>query len=43
MDTMGANVMATERIVVQAGNGITEKVYTHKDIIELKENIELIQ
>lgn len=42
MDTAGANSMATKRIVGHAGNGITEKVYTHKDIAELKQNIELI-
>ena len=42
MDSAGANTVATKRIVGHAGNGITEKVYTHKDIVELKENIELI-
>lgn len=42
MDTAGANPAAVKRIVGHAGNGITEKVYTHKDIEELKRNIELI-
>jgi integrase len=42
MDTAGANPMAVKRIVGHAGNGITEKVYTHKDIEELKRNIELL-
>lgn len=43
MDSAGVNPMIIKRIVGHAGNGITEKVYTHKDIIELKAGICLIK
>ncbi len=43
MDTAGANKVCLDRIIGHAGKGIREKVYTHKDIDELKVNIELIK
>lgn len=42
MDSAGANNTVIKRIVGHAGKGITEKVYTHKDIDELKAGIEMI-
>lgn len=42
MDTAGVNPAAVKLIVGHSGNGITEKVYTRKDMAELKHNIELI-
>ena len=42
MDSAGANPTVIKRIVGHAGKGITEKVYTHKDIVELKAGIRCI-
>lgn len=42
MDSAGANKLCIKRIMGHASQDITDKVYTHKDIEELKEAIDLI-
>ena len=42
MDSAGVNKVALKRIIGHSSSDITEKVYTHKDINELYENINLI-
>ena len=41
-DNYGANEKAVKRIVGHAGKDITDKVYTHKDITELRKVMDLI-
>ncbi|MFV0518401.1 MAG: tyrosine-type recombinase/integrase [Aminipila sp.] len=43
MDSAGANKICLDKIIGHAGKGTREKVYTHKTIEELKQNIELIK
>jgi len=42
MDNAGANKVSIKRIMGHASNDITDKVYTHKDIEELKKAVDLI-
>lgn len=42
MDNAGANKLAIKRIMGHASKDITDKVYTHKDITELKRAIDLL-
>lgn len=42
MDNAGANKVCIKRIMGHASQDITDKVYTHKDVNELKKSIELI-
>lgn len=42
LDSAGANPVCIDRLVGHASKSITSKVYTHKDIEELKQAIELI-
>lgn len=42
MDSAGANKLCIKRIMGHASKDITDKVYTHKDIEELKEAVDLI-
>lgn len=42
MDSAGANKLCIKRIMGHASKDITDKVYTHKDIAELKEAVDLI-
>lgn len=42
MDNAGANKVSIKRIMGHASSDITDKVYTHKDIEELKKAIDLI-
>lgn len=42
MDSAGANKLCIKRIMGHSSTDITDKVYTHKDINELIENVDLI-
>lgn len=42
MDNAGANKVCIQRIMGHASKDVTDKVYTHKDVNELKKAIELI-
>lgn len=42
MDNAGANKLSIKRIMGHASQDITDKVYTYKDIEELKKAIDLI-
>jgi len=42
MDNAGANKVSIKRIMGHSSTDITDKVYTHKDIEELKKAIDLI-
>lgn len=42
MDSAGANKLCIKRIMGHASKDITDKVYTHKDIEELKEAVNMI-
>ena len=42
MDNAGANKVSIKRIMGHASSDITDKVYTHKDIEELKKAVDLI-
>ena len=42
MDSAGANKLCIKRIMGHASKDITDKVYTHKDIQELREAIDLL-
>ncbi|SDL19097.1 tyrosine-type recombinase/integrase [Natronincola ferrireducens] len=42
MDSAGANKLCIKRIMGHASKDITDKIYTHKDIEELKEAIDLL-
>jgi len=42
MDTVGANKICIKRIMGHASKDITDKVYTHKDIMELLEAVDLL-
>ncbi|WP_443258016.1 tyrosine-type recombinase/integrase [Virgibacillus sp. L01] len=42
MDNAGANKISIQKIMGHASQGITDKVYTHKNIEELKKAIDLI-
>ena len=41
-DTAGMNKIAIKKIMGHASNDITEKVYTHKEVSELLENVNMI-
>ena len=43
LDTAGANPICIDRLVGHASKSITSKVYTHKDIEELRAAVELIK
>ena len=43
MDSAGANLVCIQRLAGHASKGITAKVYTHKDLDELREAVELIK
>ena len=43
MDSVGANKLCVKRIMGHASQDITDKVYTHKDIDELIENVDLLE
>ena len=43
LDTAGANPVCVDRLVGHASKSITTKVYTHKDIEELRAAVELIK
>lgn len=43
MQSAGCDKICLERIVGHASEGITDNIYTHKDIDELRKNIELIE
>lgn len=42
MDNAGANKVSIKRIMGHASTDITDKVYTHKDIAELQNSVDLI-
>ena len=42
MNNAGANKVSIQRIMGHASKDITDKVYTHKDIAELKKAVDLI-
>jgi len=42
MDNAGANKVSIKRIMGHASTDITDKVYTHKDIDELKKAVDLL-
>lgn len=42
LQTAGADHICIQRLVGHASNGVTDAVYTHKDIDELRRNIELL-
>lgn len=42
MDNAGANKVSIKRIMGHASSDITDRVYTHKDIEELRKAIDLI-
>lgn len=43
LDSAGANQVCIQRLAGHASRGITQKVYTHKDLDELREAVELIK
>lgn len=43
LDSAGANEVCIDRLVGHASKGITKRTYTHKDIEELREAVELIK
>lgn len=43
LDSAGANLVCIQRLAGHASKGITAKVYTHKDLDELREAVELIK
>lgn len=43
LNSAGANDVCIDRLLGHASKGITKKTYTHKDIEELREAVELIQ
>ena len=43
LDTAGANAICIDRLVGHASKSITARIYTHKDIEELREAVELIK
>ena len=43
LDSAGANDVCIDRLVGHASKSLTKKTYTHKDIEELREAVELIQ
>lgn len=43
LDNAGANKTAVKRLVGHASKGVTEKVYTHKDLEQLRQTIELLK
>lgn len=43
LNTHGANIAATKLLLGHSSGDITERIYTHKSIEELRENIELIK
>ncbi|MBR3561932.1 MAG: site-specific integrase [Oscillospiraceae bacterium] len=43
LDSAGANQVCIQRLAGHASKGVTQKVYTHKDLDELREAVELIQ
>ena len=43
LDSAGANEVCIDRLVGHASKSLTKKTYTHKDIEELRQSIELIK
>lgn len=43
LQSRGADHICIERLVGHSSNGITDKVYTHKDIHELRKAVELVE
>lgn len=42
LDSRGANKVAIKIMIGHSIQDITDRIYTHKDVEELRENIELI-
>ena len=42
LDNAGANELSIKRILGHAAKGVTQKVYTHKSIAQLRKAIDLI-
>lgn len=43
LQSRGADHICIERLVGHSSHGITDKVYTHKDIHELRKAVELVE
>ena len=43
LQSRGADKVCVERLVGHVSKGVTDKVYTHKDIAELRSTVELVQ
>lgn len=43
LDNAGANETAKKRILGHAGSGVTEAVYTHKNLLQLRKTIQLLK
>ena len=43
LQTAGADHVCIERLVGHASHGVTDKIYTHKDIDELRRTVELLR
>ena len=43
LDNAGANEAAKKRILGHAGSGVTEAVYTHKNLLQLRKTIQLLK
>ena len=43
LDNAGANEAAKKRILGHAGQGVTEAVYTHKSLLQLRKTIQLLK
>ena len=43
LDDAGANTAAKKRILGHAGDGVTEAVYTHKGLLQLRKTIQLLK
>ena len=43
LDNAGANEAAKKRILGHAGSGVTESVYTHKNLLQLRKTIQLLK
>ena len=43
LDNAGANEAAKKRILGHAGSGVTEAVYTHKSLLQLRKTIQLLK
>ena len=43
LDNAGANEAAKKRVLGHAGSGVTEAVYTHKNLLQLRKTIQLLK